>query len=104
MGTVETRTRDASYHTIPIGTFGTRLLTGWWRTGRKSSSTWGLPSEHRIGVPDPTASHRGPFSYKAYLTKMLDKQFWGDEIVLWSVPIMWGLKIMVVNSKMLQEY
>ena len=56
------------------------------------------------GVPDPTASHGGPFSYKTYLTKMLDKQFWGDEIVLWLVSMMWDLKITVVNSKTLQEY
>ena len=56
------------------------------------------------GVPDPTASHGGPFSYKTYLTKMLDKQFWGDEIMLWSVSMMWNLKITVVNSKTLQEY
>ena len=56
------------------------------------------------GVPDLTASHGGPFSYKTYLTKMLDRQFWGDEIVLWSVLMMWNLKIMVVNSKTLQEY
>ena len=56
------------------------------------------------GVPDPTASHGGPFSYKTYLTKMLDKQFWGDEIVLWSVSMMWNLKIIVVNSKTLQEH
>ena len=55
------------------------------------------------GVPNPTASHRGPLSYKTYLTKMLKRQFWGDEIILWSV-LMWNLKIMVVNSKTLQEY
>ena len=55
-------------------------------------------------VPDPTASHGGPFSYKTYLTKMLDRQFWGDEIVLWSVSMMWDLKITVVKSKTLQEY
>ena len=56
------------------------------------------------GVPDLTALHGGPFSYKTYLTKMLKGQFWGDEIVLWLVSMMWNLKIMVVNSKTLQEY
>ena len=56
------------------------------------------------GVPDPIALHGGPFSYKTYLTKMLKKQFWSDEIILWSVSMMWNLKIMVVNSKTLQEY
>ena len=56
------------------------------------------------GIPDPTASHGGPFSYKTYLTKVMDKSFWVDEVVLWSVSMIWGLKIMVVNSKTLQEY
>ena len=56
------------------------------------------------GVVDPRASHGGPFSFKSYLMKMMKWSFWGDETVLWSVSMMWGLKIMVVNSKMLQEY
>ena len=56
------------------------------------------------GVPDPTASHGGPFSYKTYLSKLLEKTFWGDEVVLWSISMMWGLKIIVVNSRTLQEY
>ena len=57
------------------------------------------------GVPELTALHGGPFSYKTkMLTKMLKRQFWGDEIILWSVSMMLNLKIMVVNSKTLQEY
>ena len=56
------------------------------------------------GVVDPTASHGGPFSYTTYLMKLLKRQFWGDEIVLWSISMMWGLKISVLNSKTLQEY
>ena len=56
------------------------------------------------GVPNPTALHGGPFSYKTYLTKLMEWTFWGDEVVLWSVSMMWGLKITVLNSKTLQEY
>ena len=56
------------------------------------------------GVADPTASHGGPFSYATYLKKLLKKQFWGDKIVLWSISMMWGLKISILNSKTLQEY
>ena len=55
-------------------------------------------------VADPTASHGGPFSYAVYMRKLLKKQFWGDEIVLWSISMMWNLKVSVVNSKTLQEY
>ena len=33
-------------------------------------------------IPDPTVSHGGPFSYKTYLTKLMDKSFWDDEVVL----------------------
>ena len=56
------------------------------------------------GIADPSASHRGPFSYKVYLNKLLKREFWGDEVVLWAVSMMWGLKITVLNSKTLQEY
>ena len=56
------------------------------------------------GVADPTASHGGPFSYVIYLRKLLKKHFWGDEIMLWSISMMWGLKISMLNSKTLQEY
>ena len=56
------------------------------------------------GVAHPMASHGGPFSYATYLRKLLKKQFWGDEIVLWSISMMWGLKISVLNSKTLQEH
>ena len=56
------------------------------------------------GVADPTVSHGGPFSFKEYLHRLLWRDFWGDEIVLWAVLMMWGLKIMVLNSKTLQEY
>ena len=56
------------------------------------------------GVVDPTVSHRGPFSYADYLKKLLERQFWGDEVVLWSISMMWNLKISVINSKTLQEF
>ena len=56
------------------------------------------------GVADVTASHGGPFSYKTYLSKLLNPRFCGDEVVVCSVLMMWGLKIMVINSKTLQEY
>ena len=56
------------------------------------------------GVVDPTASHGGPFSYADYLKKLLKRQFWGDEVILWSISMMWNLKINVVNSKTLQEF
>ena len=56
------------------------------------------------GIEDPLATHGGPFSYATYLRKLLEKRFWGDEIVLWSISMMWQLKITVSNSKSLQEY
>ena len=56
------------------------------------------------GLEDPTADHGGPMSYVRYLRKMLKKSFWGDEVVLWSISMMWGIKITIVNSKTLQEY
>ena len=63
-----------------------------------------VPLKVAHGVPDTTALHGGPFSYKAYLSKLLEKTFWGDEVVLWSISMMCGLKITIVNSRTLQEY
>ena len=56
------------------------------------------------GVADPNALHGGPLSYRDYLHNLLRRDFWGDEIVLWAVSMMWGLKVTVLNSKTLQEY
>ena len=55
-------------------------------------------------VADPNALHGGPLSYRDYLHNLLRRDFWGDEVVLWVISMMWGLKVMVVNSKTLQEY
>ena len=43
-------------------------------------------------------------SYATYLRKMLKRSFWGDEVVLWSISMMSGIKTTVVNLKTLQEY
>ena len=51
------------------------------------------------GVADPNALHGGPLSYRDYLHNLLRRDFWGDEIVLWVISMMWGLKVMVLNSK-----
>ena len=56
------------------------------------------------GLEDPTTNHGGPMCYATYLRIMLKKSFWGDEVVLWSISMMWGIKITIVNSKTLQEY
>ena len=56
------------------------------------------------GLEDPTASHGGPMCYATYLRKMLKRSFWGDKVVLWSISMMWDVKITVVNLKTLQEY
>ena len=55
------------------------------------------------GVADPNALHGGPLSYRDYLHNLVRRDFWGDEIVLWAVSMMWGLKVTVLNSKTLQE-
>ena len=104
VGSVEIKTRVKNCHIIPTDTFGAKSSIGWLIIGRKCSSTWGLLSGHLMGAQSNCLTWWGAFSYKTYLTKMLKRQFWGDEIILWSVSMMWNLKIMVVNSKTLQEY
>ena len=55
-------------------------------------------------VADLNTLHGGPLSYQDYLHNLLRRDFWDDEIVLWAVLMMWGLKVTVLNSKTLQEY
>ena len=58
------------------------------------------------GVPDPTASHGGPFSYKTYLIQLMEWTFWSDKdcriMVTWSMsgclPMSWLNKVHVCFS------
>ena len=43
-------------------------------------------------------------SFKQYLRLLLRWDFWGDEVVLYTVSCMWSMKITVLNMKTLQEY
>ena len=45
-----------------------------------------------------------PLSYRQYLHLLLQRDFWGDEVVLFAVSCMWAAKITVLNTKTLQEY
>ena len=55
------------------------------------------------GIEEETSQFKGPLSYKQYLHHLLQRDFWGDEIVLYAISCMWHLKITVVNSQTLQE-
>ena len=56
------------------------------------------------GLPDPDTRFPQPFSYKQYCRNVLDRHFWGDAVILYAISCLWLLKIMVVNSQMLQQY
>ena len=45
-----------------------------------------------------------PLSFKQYLCLLLQRDFWGDEVVLYAILCMWSLKITILNTKTLQEY
>ena len=53
------------------------------------------------GIRDEDAQFPGPFTYKQYCKNVLDKRFWGDALILYTVSCMWAVKITVVNSKTL---
>ena len=42
--------------------------------------------------------------FQAVPELLLKRDFWGDEVVLYSVSCMWSMKITVLNMKTLQEY
>ena len=60
--------------------------------------------EANYGFKETTPSYEGPLSYKSYCRALLNKKFWGDEVVLYAVSCMWGLWITIFNSQTGQEY
>ena len=56
------------------------------------------------GIRDEDAQFPGPFTCKQYCKNVLDKRFWGDDLILYAVFCMLAVKITVVNSKTLQQY
>ena len=53
---------------------------------------------------DPNRGWNPPLSFKQYLRLLLQRDFWGDEVVLHAISCMWSMKIIVLNTKTLQEY
>ena len=45
-----------------------------------------------------------PLSFRQYLHLLLQRDFRGDEVVLFAVSCMWSVKITVLNTKTMQEY
>ena len=60
--------------------------------------------EANYGFEETTPSYEGPLSYKSYCRALLNKKFWGDEIILYAVSCMWDLRITIFNSRTGQEY
>ena len=58
-------------------------------------------------IEEAVDSGRGwtpPLSYKQFLKLLLQRDFWGDEVVLYAISYMWHMKITVLNTRTLQEY
>ena len=53
---------------------------------------------------EETPTFKGPLTYKSYCRHLLDRRFWGDEVVLYVVSAMWNLQVTVFNSKTDEEY
>ena len=60
--------------------------------------------EANYGLEEETSTFKGPLTYKSYCRHLLDKKFWGDEVVLYAMSAMWNLHITVFNSKTDKEY
>ena len=56
------------------------------------------------GLAEETPQFKGPLSFKEYLHHVLHHDFWGDQIVLYTISCMWSMKVTVLNTKTLQEY
>ena len=62
-------------------------------------STYGIEVEE-----DWARQWTPPLSFRQYLHLLLQRDFWGDEVVLFAVSCMWSVKITVLNTKTMQEY
>ena len=51
--------------------------------------------EANYGLEEQMLTFRGPLTYKSYCHHLLQKSFWGDEIVLYLVSAMWGVCISI---------
>ena len=60
--------------------------------------------ESNYGFEETTPSYTGPLMYKSYCRALLKRDFWGDEVVLYTISCMWNLHITVFNSHTDQEY
>ena len=53
---------------------------------------------------DPGRGWVAPLSFKEHLRMLLHCDFWGDEVILYVISCMWLMKVIVLNTKTLQEY
>ena len=60
--------------------------------------------EANYGIEEESATFKGPLTFKSYCQLLLDKRFWGDEVVLYAISAMWNLRITAFNSKTDEEY
>ena len=60
--------------------------------------------ETNYGQDEETPTFKGPLTYKSYCKHLLDKRFWGNKVVLYTVSATWNLHVTVFNSKTDEEY
>ena len=95
--------QEATY--FLTSTLGEWWSTKWWTTGSWSTTTRSWPWCHSMVLRKGQiwAEWNPPLSFKQYLRLLLRRDFWGDEVVLYTVSCMWSMKITVLNTKTLQE-
>ena len=60
--------------------------------------------EANYSQDEGTPTFKGPLTYKSYCRHLLDRRFWGSEIVLYVVSTMWNVWVTVFNLKTDKEY
>ena len=83
---------------IQPDTFAGKLSCGWSRSTRVWYNKHAA-LEANYGLEEETPTFKGPLTYKSYCRHLLDRKFWGDKVVLYTVSAMWNLCITVFNSK-----
>ena len=63
---------------------------------------YGLALAHRLRE-DEGYHRNGPFSYATYLKYMLKRGSYADEVAVWVISQMWGIRITIIDGRTLKE-
>ena len=101
MNVHRSNSKDAPYY--PMRYFRRQVMAWMIKHHQLVVANKGMALMANNGLEEENDQFKGPLSFKQYLWHMLQCHFWGDEIILYAISCMWNLRIMVLNSRTLED-